>query len=131
MDSEEGSVRLSPREQTRGMVLNQPLAGTLSSEQAAVLLGVSIRQLRRLKSRYQADGPGGLEHGNRGRLNRLVQIVNMRQLLGNEEALVGSESAGQRPLELRDLLAHAPTSKLGDSRRIGAPGHQAFQHLSR
>jgi len=67
MDSEEGSVSLSPREQRRGVVLNQLLAGTLSSEQAAVLLGVSIRQLRRLKSRYQADGPGGLVHGNRGR----------------------------------------------------------------
>jgi transposase len=77
-DSEESTVSLSPREQRRGVVLNQLLGGTLSSEQAAVLLGVSIRQLRRLKSRYQADGPAGLVHGNRGRQPWLALAPEVR-----------------------------------------------------
>ncbi len=67
MDSEEHTVTLSPREQRRGVVLNQVLAGRLSSEQAAAVLRVSIRQLRQLKNRYQAEGPAGLVHGDRGR----------------------------------------------------------------
>jgi hypothetical protein len=46
MDSEEGSVGLTPREQRRGVVLNQLLAGTLSHEQGALVLGLSVRQLR-------------------------------------------------------------------------------------
>jgi hypothetical protein len=54
-DSVEGTVSLSPLEQ-RPVVLNQLPAGTLSSEQVAMLLGVPIRQLRRLEHRYQAYG---------------------------------------------------------------------------
>src|SRR6266852_8997454 len=64
-------------------------------------------------------------------LDRLVQIVNMRELLGDDEALVGSEVAGQRPLELWDLLAHAPASELSQRGWVVIPGDQAFEHLPR
>ncbi len=68
MDSSaEGTIRLSAREQRRAMILNEVLAGTLSHEQAALVLGLSVRQLRRLMRTYQARGPAGLVHGNRGR----------------------------------------------------------------
>ncbi len=67
MDRDEGAVTLSVREQRRAVVLNQVLAGTLTSEQGAALLGVSERQLRRLRNADVSQGPSGLVHGNRGR----------------------------------------------------------------
>lgn len=67
MDSEEGTITLNRRDQRRAGVLNQVLAGTLTNEQAAQLLDLSIRQLRRLKRVYASEGPAGLVHGNRGR----------------------------------------------------------------
>ena len=44
---------------------------------------------------------------------------------------MGSKVASQRPLELGDLLAHAPASELGQRGWIGGPGYQAFEHLPR
>lgn len=48
-------------------MLTKVLAGQLTSQQAAELLGLSTRQLRRLKGRYAAAGVRSLVHGNRGR----------------------------------------------------------------
>lgn len=39
----------------------------VSPEQAALLLGVGSRQLRRLRDRYRKEGAEALVHGNRGR----------------------------------------------------------------
>lgn len=61
------AITLRPREQTRAMVLNEVLADTVSMEQAAHILGVTVRQVRRLKAAYGAKGPAALVHGNRGR----------------------------------------------------------------
>lgn len=63
----EGSVTLSTREQRRLMVLNQLGSGLLSSEQASGLLGISERQVRRLRRAYMDQGAAALAHGNRGR----------------------------------------------------------------
>lgn len=63
----EANVTLNAREQRRLLVLNQLEAGTLTNEQAAELLLLSVRQVRRLRSRYRAQGAAALAHGNRGR----------------------------------------------------------------
>jgi transposase len=63
----EGSVTLTPEEQRRLMVLNQVGSGLLSSQQAAGLLGMSERQLRRLRRAYEERGARAVAHGNRGR----------------------------------------------------------------
>lgn len=60
-------ITLTRSEQRRLLVLNHLGSGALVNAQAAGLLGISIRQVRRLRRRYEADGAAALAHGNRGR----------------------------------------------------------------
>jgi hypothetical protein len=46
--------------------LERLLSGSMSSAEAAESLGVTCRQLRRLKSKYIQKGEEGLIHGNKG-----------------------------------------------------------------
>lgn len=63
-------ITLNPGDQRRVLVLNQLEAGVLSLEQAALLLGVGSRQIRRLRDQYHIEGAQALVHGNRGRRPR-------------------------------------------------------------
>jgi transposase len=60
-------VTLNNKEQKRLMVLNEVQAGRLTGTAAAALLGLSLRQTRRLLAAYRRNGAAGLAHGNRGR----------------------------------------------------------------
>ena len=51
----------------RARVLSKALVGVLTNAEAAGLLRLSVRQVRRLKSVLARKGPTGLVHGNRGR----------------------------------------------------------------
>ena len=62
-------VTLNRKEQKRVMVLNEVEAGRLKGREAAVLLGLSLRQVRRLLAAYRERGAAGLAHGNRGRIS--------------------------------------------------------------
>ena len=63
----EDRVTLNRAEQRRLLVLNHLETGALVNAEAAELLGVSIRQVRRLRSAYRERGAAALAHGNRGR----------------------------------------------------------------
>ena len=58
---------LSKQDERRAMVLGQVSAGLLGIAEAAALIGVGERQVRRLLAAYQGEGPRGIVHGNRGR----------------------------------------------------------------
>ena len=58
---------MTTRDQRRAQVLARLVGGELSMHEAAVLLGLSERQVWRLRARFLADGPAALVHGNRGR----------------------------------------------------------------
>jgi transposase len=60
-------VILSQREQQRLRVVTEVEAGRWSVERAAELLGVSVRQVWRLKAGYREEGAAAFMHGNRGR----------------------------------------------------------------
>jgi hypothetical protein len=60
-------VSLGQRERRRALVLNQVLAGLATIEEGALALGLSVRQVKRLKAAYRQAGPARLVHGNRGR----------------------------------------------------------------
>lgn len=64
---QEEQVTLTGREQKRARVLNEVLAGRWTRREAAQVLGLSERHLRRLLAAYGRDGPRALVHGNRGR----------------------------------------------------------------
>ena len=58
---------LSKQDEQRAMVLGQVGVGLLGMTEAATLIGVSERQVRRLLAAHQGEGPRGIVHGNRGR----------------------------------------------------------------
>ncbi len=58
---------MTTKDEQRIEVLIRTEAGQLSAEEAAGLLGLSERQVRRLLGAYRRDGPRGVVHGNRDR----------------------------------------------------------------
>jgi hypothetical protein len=58
---------MTPREQRRAWVLTRVLKHERTMSEAAEALGLSERQLWRLRAAFERDGPAGLVHGNRGR----------------------------------------------------------------
>jgi len=58
---------LSVKEQKRLVVVLEVEAGRMIGREAAEVLGLSLRQVRRLIAAYQREGAAGLAHGNRGR----------------------------------------------------------------
>ncbi len=62
-----GEIIMSSREQGRLIVLNALNRGDLKMAEAARLLGLSVRHLRRMRRAYRLRGATALAHGNRGR----------------------------------------------------------------
>jgi len=60
-------VTLSGKGQKRAVVLGKIDRQEVTAEEAAQVLGMSLRQVRRLLAGYRQDGPAALAHGNRGR----------------------------------------------------------------
>lgn len=60
-------VTLNNKEQKRLLVLNEVLAGRLTGQEAAEVLGLTLRHTRRLIAAYRQAGAVALAHGNRGR----------------------------------------------------------------
>ena len=71
---------MNAKEQQRAMVLNQVERRELTEQQAAVLVGLSLRQVRRLLARYRGEGVAVLAHGNRGRapVHRIAEQTRER-----------------------------------------------------
>ncbi len=103
------------------MVLNHVLTGGLTAEEAARVLHLSIRQVRRLLRRYRADGSAGLVHGNRERApaqripdairDRAVELATTTYVGVNHahlaELLAEREGLGIAERTLRRILAEA------------------------
>ena len=75
-------VTLSKKEQTRLMVLNGINMGRLTAREAAQVLALSVRHVRRILAAYRKEGAAALAHGNRGRKphNALDDELNKRVL---------------------------------------------------
>ncbi len=58
---------MNQREQQRVMVLNRVERGEVTGREAAELMGLCMRQVRRLLAAYRKEGVAAIAHGNRGR----------------------------------------------------------------
>ena len=105
------------------MVLNHVERGELTGEDAAVLMGLGLRQVRRLLAAYRQDGGAALAHGDRGRRpvhalseeirKQVVALAQVRyegfnhhhltELLAEREGLVVSRSSVWRILTAAGL----------------------------
>lgn len=70
---------MSEREVRRAGVLGRVKAGELSQKEAASILRLSYRQVKRLYRRYEAEGAEGLVHGNVGRRSNHAKSEAFRQ----------------------------------------------------
>lgn len=131
-------LTVSNQDEQRAIVLGQVGAGILAVSEAAALIGVGERQVRRLVASYQRHGVRGIVHGNRGRAPAHatspavrdqviafatgryegVNHVHLAELLGENEGLQIS-----RPT-LRRILAEGGV-------RSPKPQHRRVTHRSR
>ncbi len=100
-------VQVSVRELQRVKVLVELGDGRLGLDEAATLLGVGRRQLLRLRSAFQAQGPVGLVSRKRGRpSNRAHGAVLRRTVIGlvrDRHADFGPTLAAEKLRELHGL----------------------------
>lgn len=96
------TVTLSKREQQRLVVLNGVLSGQCSVAEAAAVLGLSVRQVRRNIAAYREEGAAALVHGNRGSIPANAVATTVRQRV---VALARGTYAGCNHQHLSELLA--------------------------
>jgi transposase len=95
-------VILNKKEQKRLILLNEVEARRIRLPVAAELLGLSARQVRRIRSGYRLEGAAALAHGNRGRKphNSLADEMKGRVL-----SLAKAAYAGCNTQHFTELLA--------------------------
>ncbi len=114
-------VTLNRKEQTRLMVFNQveggPSRGRMTGGEASGVLGLSLRQVRRLLAAYRKEGAAALAHGNRGR--RPHNVIG-REVRNQVEVLGSSKYAGCNIQHFTELLGEREGIRLSRSsvRRI-------------
>jgi len=82
---------MSEREIRRAGVLGRVKAGELSQKEAATILRLSYRQVKRLYRRYEIEGAAGLVHGNAGgRSNHAKSVAFRKKVL----QIVGEKYGG-------------------------------------
>jgi transposase len=126
------TIILSPQQQHDVEILARLAAGALDVATAAELLGVSPRQVRRLRAKYQAEGLAALVHGNQGRapancpdpavVERIVQLTgpggkyhdlntcHLQELLAREEQIAIGRSTLDRLLKQAGVRQAAPSA---------------------
>ena len=97
-------MTLNREEQKRLMVVSAVGEGRLGAGEAAVGLGLSVRQVRRLLARFRKEGAAAMAHGNRGKkpYNKLDDsvVVKVRQL-------AQSKYAGLNTQHLTEILSES------------------------
>lgn len=119
------TITLTNKEWQRATVVKLAVEGEITVAEAATALGLSTRQVKRLKRRYEAQGAAGMAHGSRGRPSRrriapeVVEIVlklatgkyagfndvHLTEKLNEEEGIKISASSVRRILRAGGLGA--------------------------
>jgi hypothetical protein len=73
------TLQMSKKERRRLVVLSQLQGGKVSLVKAAELLGLSYRQMKRVWSRYQREGDGGVVHQLRGRQSNRQAVQGVEE----------------------------------------------------
>ena len=96
------TITLNRKEQQRVMVLNRVERRELTAAQAGELMGLSVRQVRRLVAAYRREGVGAIAHGNRGRrpAHTVSEAIRERVV-----ALAAGPCDGANHTHLTELLA--------------------------
>ncbi|MCK4417627.1 MAG: hypothetical protein KAV99_05625 [Candidatus Latescibacteria bacterium] len=93
---------MNRKEQRRLMVLNQVEVGKMISREAAELLDLSLRHMRRILAVYRKEGAAALAHGNRGRKPHNALDIGLKEQVLE---LAQSTYAGCNNQHFTELLA--------------------------
>ena len=104
------NVTLTPKEQSRLQVLNSLAAEHITLDQAAELMGVTPRHVRRILAAYRERGAAALAHGHRG---RRPANATPEGLATNVVHLVRTWYAGVNHTHLAELLAEREGVHIG------------------
>jgi hypothetical protein len=63
------SDHLTQKETEKLQIINHAIIGTLTNEKAAVMLGITIRQIQRLKKKVRREGTSAVVHKLKGKLS--------------------------------------------------------------
>jgi transposase len=96
-----GDIFLRPKEARRIHVLEQVVTGKLTACDAAELLGLSSRQIFRLKVRFAQEGLAALAHKNRGRPPKHAVPQSAKELVST---LATSDYKGASLVQMAELL---------------------------
>lgn len=72
-------LTLNRKEQRRLQLLNWVEGGVMGMSEAAGMMALSLRQVRRLRGAYRREGAAALAHGNRGRRPRNAIAVEVAE----------------------------------------------------
>jgi len=133
------TITLNSKQQRDVEILTRLEAGVLDVGATAELLGVGVRQVRRLRVRFRRDGMAAVIHGNCGRrpvngtdLALVAQILalagpngkyrdlntcHLQELLGREEQIVIGRSTLDRLLKQAGVRQRAKTAPPAHRRR--------------
>ena len=95
---------MTVEDQQRAALLTRLIAGDLQLVEAAALMGLSERQVWRLKRAYLAGGPAAIVHGNRGRASPRRISAELRAAVVK---LAETRYDGANDCHLTELLAEA------------------------
>ncbi len=70
---------MNKKEQRRLVVLNQVEVGRMRGREAAEVLSLSMRHVRRLLAAYRKEGAQALAHGNRGKRPRNALVEGLKE----------------------------------------------------
>ena len=139
------SITMTRAEQRWLMILNQVAAGALVNAEGASLLGLSVRQLQRVRAAYRQTGAAALTHGNRGRrpsnaleagvVDRVLELAttkylgfnqhHLTEMLTEHEGLTLSRPSVHRILKAAGVAAPRKRRPPRHRRRFARSGGQA------
>ncbi len=103
---------MNPQEQQRVIVLTQVVSGSMTVTEAAVQMGVSARQVRRVLAGFRREGVRAVMHGNRGRQPAHTVIEETRQTV---RTLATGKYVGFNPQHLTEQPSDGEGSALSRS----------------
>lgn len=130
-------VTLNIKEQKRLKVLNEVEAGRMKMVEAGEMLGLSVRQVQRLRRAYREKGAAGLAHGNRGKVSarRTPGAIRQRvvELAKGEYVDYNDQQLTEKLAEKHGVvLSRSAVRSLRRAAGLSSPRpHRAPQHRSR
>jgi transposase len=119
-------------EDKREVVIRRVLSGKLTIEEGAELLGLSVRQTWRLRTRFADGGAAGLRHGNAGRTppNKIAEALRQRVVAlarGRYQGVNDSHLAEREKIQIsrRSLQRILRAAGLTSPRKHRAPRYRS------